>query len=365
MKKKVLHVSAGGLGHGGVSTVIFGIVEELYNDFDFSCVVFGRVRERDAYFEKFGKTYRLNCYPKQGKRDYLELLTRPFRLYFGIRRICKENKPDVIHCHNHRDEWICLLAAKHAGVQTRIAHSHNTNSPKKKTRLEKIYKSLSPSMMKKTATVNIGCSKAACKDFFCHDNFSVVPNAVDLEKYSGEKCYAHDRMQFIHVGRYTYQKNQEFVLETFAEVCKVFPEAHLFLVGFGEPAEIERLTTLIKKLNIEQNVEMVPGDKVSVPDYYAKSDYMIFPSRFEGFGIVLIEAQAMGIHCYVSENIQEEADVGLLTFLQLKDGPRKWAECIVSDIQNGSNKSLDSEKLSQYSNAAICRRYADIYNGKI
>ena len=364
MKKKVLHVSAGGLGYGGVSAVIFSIVEALYEQFDFGCVVYSRERERDAYFEKFGDIYRLNCYPRNGKRDYLELLTRPFKLYFGIRKICKEQGYDVIHCHNQRDEWICLLAAKHAGVPIRIAHSHNTNSPKKKSFIEKFYRDLSPKMIKKTATVNIGCSKCACEDFFLHDRYIVVPNAVDMNKYSYDKRCKTKQIHFIHVGRYTYQKNQEFVLETFAEICKTFKDAHLYLVGFGEPFEVQRLTMLIKTLGIDQNVEMVSGDTADISQYYAKSNYMIFPSRFEGFGIVLVEAQAMGIHCYVSENIQQEADVGLLTFLELSEGPKKWSEHIIADIQNGTRKSLDFEKLFQYSNEIIYKRYADIYNAE-
>jgi hypothetical protein len=73
----------------------------------------------------------------------------------------------------------------------------------------------------------------------------------------------------------------------------------------------------------------------------------------------------MRIACYVSERITKEADVGLLTFLNLSDGPQQWAERIVADIQNGTDRSLDFEKLSQYSNESISKRYASIYNGDI
>lgn len=363
MKKKVLHVSAGGLGHGGVSTVIFSVVQSLYKHFDFSCVVFSRKLEREELFEQYGTLYRVNCYPKKGKRDYFEAITRPFKLYFGIKRICKKEKFDIIHCHNQRDQWVCLLAAKHASVPVRIAHSHNTNSPKKISLIEKKYKLFAPYIIKKTATKLVGCSQQACEQFFVCNNFSVIHNSVDFNKFSLSKRLSHEGINFVHVGRFTYQKNQDFVLKTFAEVCKSIHNAKLFLVGFGTDAEVERLKLLIVNLGIEDSVELVPGDKVDVADYYAKSDYMIFPSRFEGFGIVLVEAQAMGVQCYVSENIQPEVDVGLLEFLKLSDGPKKWADCIVSDIQNGRKGSCDVNKLSQYSNEVVCRRYADLYNG--
>ena len=364
MKKKILHVSAGGLGHGGVSTVIFSIVKSLHTQFDFGCVVYARERERDTYFTKYGKIHRINCYPKKGKRNYFELITRPYKLYWGIRKICKEQSYDVIHCHNQRDEWICLLAAKHAGVPIRIAHSHNPDSPKKKSFVERFYKKLSPKMMKKTATVNLGCSKFACEDFYRHDQYIVVPNAIDLNKYSVPPQRSEQGMQFIRVGRYTYQKNQEFVLETFAQICKAFPQAHLYLVGYGEPFETERLRALIQTLGIIEQVEMVPGDTADIRSYYEKSKYMIFPSRFEGFGIVLIEAQSMGISCYVSEAIQEEADVGLLTFLNLSDGPEKWAEVIVADIKSGNKKTCNKELLLRFGEEEICKKYAALYNGE-
>ena len=92
MKRKVLHVSAGGLSTGGVGSVIFSIVKELYAQIDFHCVVFEREYDQEKDFENYGKLHRIKCYPKNGKRNYLELLQRPFRLYFGIRRICKKEK---------------------------------------------------------------------------------------------------------------------------------------------------------------------------------------------------------------------------------------------------------------------------------
>jgi glycosyltransferase involved in cell wall biosynthesis len=328
-------------------------------------VVFSRKSEEENKFEKYGQLHRIECYPRKGKRDYLELVTRPLKLYFGIRKICRSKSFDAIHCHNQNDEWICLLAAKHSGVPIRIAHSHVTNSPRKRSWIERAYKSLSPSMLKHVTSVNVGCSKLACEQFYAHSNYIVIPNSIDLSRYSISRKDSPQKNCFVHVGRYTYAKNQEFILETFAEICKILKDAHLLLIGYGEDFEVKRLSDLIENLGIKQNVELIPGDKVDILSYYAKAEYMIFPSRFEGFGIVLIEAQAMGIKCYVSENIQKEADVGLLTFLQLSDGPEKWAEKIVSDIKNNREQTLDTEKLLQYSNESISKKYAAIYNGEL
>lgn len=361
MSRKIIHVSAGGLNHGGVATVIFSITRSLHSKFDFGCVVFNKESIQENIFEEYGKLYKITCYPKKGKRDYFELLTRPFKLYFGIRNICKKEHFDVIHCHNQRDEWICLLAAKHAHVPIRIAHTHVTTSPKKISFVESFYKQLSPRILEKVATEKIGCSKLACEQFYINDDYKVIPNSIDIKKYSLDKREEHAGYNFIHVGRFNYAKNQEFVLEVFAEICKKIENSHLFLIGYGTTEAELNIRSQIQDLNISQYVEVLPGNQVNIPDYYAKADYMIFPSRHEGFGIALLEAQAMGIQCYVSENIQPEVDVGLLTFLQLSDGKQIWANRIVDDIKNGNEKVLDVEKLAKYSDTEVCKQYEALY----
>ena len=363
MKERILHVSCGGLGHGGVSAVIFSIVENLHDQFDFDCVVFKKHCEKEKLFQKYGKLFRIEAYNDDGKRHLLELLTRPWTMFWGIYKICKTNKYHAIHCHNNTDEGFCLLAAKCAGVPIRIAHSHNTPSPKKRNILMKIYEYINCKLMAYAATDRIGCSEAACCYFFGKAKSKVVFNAVDLNKYRISERIFHDKLTFIHVGRYTFQKNQKMVIQIFQKINQAIPNSQLLLVGFGE--DKDNLEKEICELGLEDTVQLVPGNQVDVSKMYAVSDYMVFPSIFEGFGIVLIEAQAMGIPCFVSEAIQSEADVGLLTYIRLDAGVDVWAETILNHIKDGRaiDKSSLKRKLCQYSNEAIGKQYALIYKG--
>ena len=364
MKKRVLHVSPGGLPPGGVGSVVLSIAKQLHTEFDFHFVVFNREHEYEKNFEQYGTMHRISCYPKKGKRSYLELFLRPFKLYFGIKSICKKQSFDVIHCHNQHDCVPCLLAAKHLKIPVRISHAHVGNDQRKRFLPEKIFKKILLKQIKKVSTLRIACSQNAGDLLFGKESFVLVPNGIDLMRFCRSENRVSTAYSFVHIGRYTYAKNQEFVLETFALLFQKLDFVHLYLVGYGDSIEVERLTTLINKLGIEQRVEMIPGDKIDVVNFYDAADYMIFPSRFEGFPVTLMEAQAMGIQCYVSENITHEVDVGLLTFLNLAEGPKAWAERIFSDIQNGTKKVLDTDKLLKYSNEYICRQYSDIYNGK-
>lgn len=135
------------------------------------------------------------------------------------------------------------------------------------------------------------------------------------------------------------------------------------LVGFGE--DKEKLKNLIHELNLDESVDLIPGDKVDVSEKYDEADYMIFPSIYEGFGIVLLEAQAKRIPCFVSEAIQKEVDAGLLNYIKLSETPEKWAEKILLYID--SNNEIDDSKiqknLNRFNSKEICEQYAKIYGG--
>ena len=363
MKKRILHVSCGGLGHGGVSAVIFSIVENLYTKYDFDCVVFKKKCDREDKFLKYGNTYRINCY-NDGKKSIVELIFRPFVMFWGIYKICKKNKYDIIHVHNNFEEGYCLFAAKLAGVKVRIAHSHNTASPKKEKFLIKLRAKINRYLVNKNATSKIGCSKAACMDYYASNDFKVIFNAIDLTKFKPNKNFDKKSLKFIHVGRYTYQKNQEFVIKVFLEILKLVDKAELHLVGFGE--DEKKLKEMVTNFNIDKKVKFIPGNNVDIVNEYSKAQYMIFPSFFEGFGIVLIEAQAMGIHCYVSkEAIQKELDAGLLTFISLNKSPKEWAKIIMNDINNNkTDYSKVSKNLLKFSSDIITKQYYKLYGGE-
>ena len=187
-------------------------------------------------------------------------------------------------------------------------------------------------------------------------------NSVDLTRFDAKQHTPYTGKRFIHIGRFSYQKNQEFVIDTFAHLHKQCPDFQLTLVGIGD---IKLLQQKIKSYHLEQAVSIVDGSQANIPQLYTQADYMIFPSRFEGFGIVLIEAQAMGIPCFVSQAVQPEADAGLLIQLNLQVGPKHWADKIMAYIkQHPHAQTASVARLTQYDVKEICKQYAYIYRGK-
>ena len=128
-----------------------------------------------------------------------------------------------------------------------------------------------------------------------------------------------------HVGHFNYQKNHLFLLQAFAELAKLVPNAVLLLVGAGEgEAAVHEEAA---RLQIEDRV-IFYGVTHDVPAMMWAMDAFALPSRFEGFGNVLIEAQAAGLRCFASEGVIPEAAkvCDALTWVPLAAGPQGWAQ---------------------------------------
>lgn len=325
--RTVLHVPNCGLSFSGVPAVIFSIVENLHDEFDFDVVSPRAKGGREKEFLQYGK---LRYLPIYGKPNLIEHITRPIVTFFGIYYLCKKYKYDVIHCHNEADAGICLKAAKMAGVRIRISHSHNTLSPKKIPFLKKIYVQQGRRLIRTYATSCIGCSKEACEALFGSDQrYMVLRNGIDFTKFDITKVDSDDNLRkkrLVHVGRYCFQKNQKFILEVVHFLQRIVPDVSMKLVGYG-PDEDE-LFELRRSYGLEDTVELVSGKNADIPSIYAESGIMIFPSNYEGFGIALIEAQAMGVYCFCSDAITDDANIGMMEKIALDVGAQKWAERI-------------------------------------
>lgn len=163
-------------------------------------------------------------------------------------------------------------------------------------------------------------------------------NGIDLSlyKYSPE-ARAEIRREFGiaegdlvigHVGRFSTQKNHGFLISIFAEVIKSRPDAKLLLVGRGELEENVR--ALAKQLGIEASV-IFAGVRSDVPKLLSAFDVFALPSLYEGMPNVIIEAQAEGVPCIISDTVTREANVtGGVAYLSITSAPSVWAEAVLA-----------------------------------
>lgn len=369
-KGRILQIAFGSLAKAGVQAVIMNIVRGIHDEFDVDILV--RTNKKAYYddeFERYGNIYRINSIRNDtGVAKYIHFLCRPFNEFFRTIRILKNTKYDIVHCHCETNSWPFLLAAKMVGVKTIIVHAHNTASPEKRKWYVSIYRWLGKKAIHLCATLRIGCSRAAAHNLFENDTSIVVNNPVELEMFSRDNKESDlekdtkNCLQLVHVGRFGYQKNQEFLIEVFREIKKQKSKSTLTLVGFGK--EKEKLEYLVECLELSDSVTFMPGS-TNIPEVMSKADLMVFPSRYEGLGIVLIEAQAMNIVCVASDCLPEETDVGLCGYISLERDAKSWADYAIELYESLGTQKANKERLRQFESSVIQQVYRDIYSREI
>lgn len=222
--------------------------------------------------------------------------------------------------------------ARKEGIGVRIVHSHGSGlgngfAAKLKTILSRI----GAALWLREATRRIACSDAAGKFLFGNQDFTVIPNGINSKRFafSEEKresvrseLSVGDAAVIGHIGRFSTEKNHEFLLRVFAKLKKLVPNSKLLLLGEGD------LFSDMQKLALELGVsdDVIFAGAVSCPEKYLSAmDVFLLPSVFEGFGIAAVEAQASGLPTILSGGVPRAVAIsdGAL-FLPL-DSEEEWA----------------------------------------
>lgn len=264
------------------------------------------------------------------------------RYFASVDRFFKEhNDYDVVHIHTGSKNYYILKAAARYGINIRVAHSHNTDFQMKNP----IVKLLGDAMkipLNKYATHKCGCSKDACEWLFGKQSVErgesqVVLNGVNSSLFSFDKSMRNDIRKELnldgkfvlgHIGRFENQKNHSFLIDIFAEVVARKPESALLLVGIGSLQHI--LEQKVANLGLTDKVIFL-GFRSDRERILQAMDSFVFPSLYEGLGIVLIEAQISGLPLFASTGIPKDLEVlPEITYLPLDNNTKEWADAILS-----------------------------------
>lgn len=259
-----------------------------------------------------------------------------------LKKVLKENKYRIVHSHLNALSVFPLFTAYLAKVPVRIAHSHSTTN--KKEWKKNIVKSILKPFSKVFATDYFACSEHAARWLFGSKTFEqgkvkIIHNAIDVDKFKyneetrnkvRKELQIENKFVLGHVGRFVKQKNHDFLIDVFNEVYKENNNSVLLLVGDG-PLE-EQIKQKVKKLNLEDAVYFL-GIREDVNELMQAMDVFVFPSLYEGLGIVLIEAQASGLKCISSTEVPTEVkETDLIKFIDLgAENITNWRDYILKE----------------------------------
>lgn len=198
------------------------------------------------------------------------------------------------------------------------------------------------------------CSQGAADFSFSEEmqrssNFALVHNAIDLDRFAynpvkrakiRKELGIGNEFVLGHVGHLVDVKNHDYLIDIFKSYQKRDSKAKLILVGKGNLEEEIREKVL--RYGLKDNVYFV-GSKTNVADYYSAFDVLVFPSKYEGLPLSLVEAQASGLPCLISENIDSVvALTPLVQFASIEADPNCWADSLCLIEKEGERVSYDN-----------------------
>ena len=312
---------------GGLESMLMNYYRHIERDkvqFDFLV----HRQERAAFDDEIeslgGKIYRL---PRlvPWNRSYLMALNRFFDGHSEYK---------VVHVHQDCLSSVILKAAQKNGVPVRIAHSHSANQDRNlKYPIKLWYKRSIPQY----ATALFACGKDAGDWMFNGVSYQIVNNAIDAAAYTYDsvlraeirsKLGLNDELVVGHVGRFSPAKNHPFLLDIFTALLHQEPNAVLLLAGDG--TNMEKMQLKAQELGITERVRFL-GVRSDVSDLMQAMDVFVFPSLYEGLPVTMVEAQAAGLPCIISDKVPPECVLtdGLVDIMPLSAKPEIWAERIL------------------------------------
>lgn len=350
----------GKMNAGGVKAVVM----EYYRHIDRNKIQFDFIVDEDSKDIAWEEIESLG-----GRVFVVPRYERIFSYIKELYLLFRKEKVDIVHCRINTLNVFPLMAAWAARVPVRIAENLTTSHPdEKKTILKKLLRPFQALF----ATNCMACSKH-CAEWMYGKNYKkkveIVPTAYDTKKYA----YQYERREavrealgirgktvFGNIGRMTFQKNQLFLLDIFSEIKKKNKNAVLLLIGDGELRPL--IEKKIEALKLENEV-ILTGTKSEVADYYQAMDCFLFPSKYEGLGIVVVQAQNSGLPCVVSTEVPSEANItGQVKYLKLSDNKNVWAQKALEEVEF-SKREDQTEKLNKagYDIVEASRKLSDFY----
>lgn len=363
MEPKRLLCLVSSMDAGGAETFLMKIYRTLdRNKYQFDFIV---NVDRDGFYDKEILSMGGRIYHASAKSQNF------FNYVSMVYNTVKENKYNyVLRMTSHSLGVLDLLISKSAGAKQLVLRSTNAgnNSGVFSMLLDKVF-FLLPMFV---PTLKIAPSTEAAEFVFgknCTKNrkVGILKNAIPIESYKFDiekrnmirkELGLDNKLVVGHIGRFNAQKNHKFLIEIFKEIVNFNDDAILLLVGKGElEKEIQRQ---IDNLNLNKNV-IFAGIRKDVPSLLMAMDVMVFPSFFEGMPNVIIEAQATGLPCVLSNTITKEVAItDIVTFLPLEANWLEWSGIVLNKKSTYREAYAERVKRAGYDIQDIGKQFEEL-----
>lgn len=347
------------MGRGGLETMLMN----YYRHIDRSKVQFDFLVHRD-----FEADYDKEIQSLGGKIYHVSRLVPWSSSYRGELKSFFREHPEyqIVHVHQDCLSSVALQCAEECGIPVRIAHSHSSSAVKNIKYPIKLYYM---KQIPRYATYLFACGKQAGDWMFNGNKYEIIRNAIDTERYQystnnesqvRRELGVSENVVIGHVGNFTPAKNHAFLLDVFLEIVKVEPKARLLLIGGGEGLHL--IQEKAKNMGIYDKV-IFTGIRSDVDKLLQAMNAFVFPSLYEGLPVTMIEAQATGLPCVISDHVSKECIVtkGLVTVKRLDESPVQWAKDILQQSHKGRENHIAEIEEAGYDISIVAQKLENFY----
>lgn len=339
---RILHVVTV-MNLGGIETFLM----TLYRNIDRTKVQFDFLVHRDekGFFDDEIKSL--------GGRIFRIRPLNPLKLYQyknELQEILNRSNYKTVHSHLNANSTIILFIAKKIGVKHRIAHSHISST---NTGIKGLIKRVNKLFINAVCNYRFACSEIAGNWLFgSKRSFKIFKNAIDTSnfmfsddvriKIRKQLCINDKTILLGNIARFNEQKNHNFLINLFYKFLKENKNSKLLLIGEGKL--MPEVRKKVQSLDIQDKV-IFTGALKNANEYLNAMDVFVFPSLYEGLGIVAIEAQTNGLPVIMNEDLPKEINLTNLVYrLSLRYDFDEWIKTINKSIlENEKRLSRDSE----------------------
>lgn len=352
--------------NNGIANCIMNSLESICSNY--TNVDFLVLRRVDSIYEKkvLEKGFKIFVLPDEHKKLSLKKISCAKYLF--------KTKYDLIHVNvPYHNGFMVLLLAWLTGVKVRIYHSHARKF--NLTFKNNIYSSFFNMLCTRFSNKHLSCSDIAGKEIFGKQAFEIFHNSIYADKFIFSKelrsklrteIGVENSIVVGAVGRFDSIKNPFFLVDVFFEIKKMKSDAELVWLGEG-PLE-QNVKEYINKKGLTSSCHLM-GSCSNVNEWYSAMDILLFPSLLEGFGMVLVEAQASGLCCFASDKVPEETKItDDVHFISLTKNADEWAMTVVDSLETCKNERashLDILQKNGYDINSLNRTLSDIYAGSL
>lgn len=372
MTYKVLEINVDDRGRSGVYSLITSIIKNKPKDINMDIAAFENFEDA-SNIEKLARYRTKVKYVGYNGNKFL----KQYMIYKNLLKYLKNNYYDCVHVHSDvaNKLYIAGKAAKKAGISKIIFHSHASEVDGNYRKIKRILHKITRNKLKDIGTDFVACSDVAARWMYPNiddKNIIIINNGINLDKFRynaiirqniRKELNLENKLVIGHIGRFSYQKNHEYLIKIFVNLLKKNSDARLLLIGEGP--DKEKIEKIVREKNIKDKV-IFYGLSNHIESLLQAMDVFVLPSHFEGLPIVGVEAQAAGLPVIFSDNITKEAKLLSTThYLPIEQrNIENWVNLIDIEAKHNRKDTYDILKRKKFDISDTMNSFLMLYRNK-